>query len=177
MILAGAAAAEDVGQDVYSHTGHWGEREIEEPDAWKEDATLLPPAPEDKDLVAVPSDLGAYTLSLDAKHLSVGPDEVLRYTVVLSSRSGARNVYFEGLRCDAKEYKTYGYGTGDGQLHEFPGAAWQPVVRTGPAPYRFELMRGYFCDSVQRPRRPEVVLEMLSGNTWRRPDPGSAYDQ
>ena len=177
MALAVTVPAEEIGHKVYD-TGHWGEREIQEPEAWKEQGkSLLPPTPQAEDLVEVPSDLSGYTVSLDAKHLSLGDDWVVRYTVVLESRSGARNVYFEGLRCDTKEYKTYGYGTGGGELQEFPGSEWRPVVRSGPAPFRFELLSFYFCDSIQRPLAPEKILQILGGRSWSDPANGSIYDQ
>jgi len=48
---------------------------------------------------------------IDGRHISVGADEVVRYTLVLESRSGVRNLSFEGLRCTPNgAFKVYAYG-------------------------------------------------------------------
>ena len=39
--------------------------------------------------------------------LTVGTDGVVRYTVVVTSPAGARNVNYEGIRCDTYEWRLY----------------------------------------------------------------------
>ena len=56
-----------------------------------------------------------YTLKiyLDEKSISLAQDEIVRFTLVVETSSGTRNVFYEGLRCDTREYKTYAVGTLD----------------------------------------------------------------
>src|SRR3982074_2310115 len=44
---------------------------------------------------------------IDKNSLSVGTDGVIRYTVVVKSPAGARNVNYEGIRCDNYNWRLY----------------------------------------------------------------------
>ncbi|HYS67453.1 MAG TPA: CNP1-like family protein [Paraburkholderia sp.] len=68
----------------------------------------LPPLPQDSNLL--PFEVSGNTplqFSIDRNSLSVGSDGVVRYTVVVTSPSGARNVNYEGIRCDTYEWRLY----------------------------------------------------------------------
>ncbi|RDK04770.1 CNP1-like family protein [Paraburkholderia lacunae] len=68
----------------------------------------LPPLPQDSNLL--PFEVSGNTplqFSVDKNALSVGTDGVVRYTVVVTSPSGARNVNYEGIRCDTYEWRLY----------------------------------------------------------------------
>jgi hypothetical protein len=82
---------------------------LDKPSTWVENKVdTLPPLPQDSDLL--PFDVSQNTpleFSLDAKSVSVGSDGVVRYTVVVTSPSGARNVNYEGIRCDTYEWRLY----------------------------------------------------------------------
>ncbi len=83
---------------------------------------------------------------VDTKHLSVGKDEVVRYTLVARSNSGASNVSFEGIRCTLNgDYKIYGYGTGN-RLKPAAEMDWRRVGKSGPESYRDDLWRYHFPD-------------------------------
>jgi hypothetical protein len=82
---------------------------LDKPSNWVENKVeTLPPLPQQSDLL--PFDVSQNTplqFSLDAKSVSVGSDGVVRYTVVVTSPSGARNVNYEGIRCDTYEWRLY----------------------------------------------------------------------
>jgi len=79
-----------------------------EPRPFKEGEAILPALPSDADLIPFSvSGTGSLSFAVDAKSVSVGNDRVVRYTVVIRSQSGARNVNYEGLRCDVFERKIY----------------------------------------------------------------------
>ncbi|MCW5654640.1 CNP1-like family protein [Hydrogenophaga sp.] len=44
---------------------------------------------------------------IDPETLSLGPDWVVRYVLVARSASGALNVFYDGIRCQTAEVKTY----------------------------------------------------------------------
>ncbi|MBP0532933.1 hypothetical protein J8J19_22450, partial [Mycobacterium tuberculosis] len=64
-----------------------------------EDAVTFPAPPVDRD--AVPFDVGGrdespLRFAIDPKSVSIGKDNVVRYTVLSTSKTGARNVNYEG---------------------------------------------------------------------------------
>ena len=88
----------------------------------------LPPWPRDTDLIAFTPDgpptpfrfyIDGKNLSTDARH------EEVHYTLILESKSGIRNISFEGIRCTLRgEYKTFAYGT-NGHFARAPGDEWR----------------------------------------------------
>ena len=68
----------------------------------------MPPLPQDAESAAVRCfRQHAAAFSIDRNSLTVGTDGVVRYTVVVTSPSGARNVNYEGIRCDTYEWRLY----------------------------------------------------------------------
>lgn len=68
----------------------------------------LPPLPQASNLL--PFEVSGNTplqFAIDRNSLTVGTDGVVRYTVVVTSPSGARNVNYEGIRCDTYEWRQY----------------------------------------------------------------------
>ena len=113
---------------------------------WKEIQASLPAAPKAGDLV--PLDLGPAThnrFSVDRASVSVGPDRVVRYTVVIRTEGGARNVDYEGMRCATAEQKIYAFGRADGKWSRNDYARWAPIRFHGPNDYQGELFQHYFC--------------------------------
>jgi len=82
---------------------------LDRPSNWVENKVdELPPLPQQGNLL--PFDVSQNTplqFFLDSKSVSVGSDGVVRYTVVIRSPSGARNVNYEGIRCDTYEWRLY----------------------------------------------------------------------
>lgn len=113
---------------------------------WEEIASSLPPYPSNENLLLFKvSSATANTFMIDAASLSVGQDQVVRYTIVIESPSGARTVNFEGMRCDPAEYKIYGFGQEKGGWMENKHAAWQPFKRRSLLSYHKALFEDYFC--------------------------------
>ena len=54
------------------------------------------------------------SLFVDEASVHYGSDDVIRYTMVIVSPSGARNVTFEGMRCETGERRLYAFGRADG---------------------------------------------------------------
>ncbi|MFP3565777.1 CNP1-like family protein [Paraburkholderia sp. SIMBA_030] len=82
---------------------------LDKPTNWVENKVdTLPPLPQDSNLL--PFEVSGNTplqFSIDRNSVSVGSDGVVRYTVVVTSSSGARNVNYEGIRCDTYEWRLY----------------------------------------------------------------------
>ena len=129
-----------------------------------EESVALPAYPRDADLVefAVP---GArdFRFFIDAKSLAVGRDGVVRYTFVGRSPGGAENVSFEGLRCQAREYRVYALGHPQTHTWEAVAARWQPVGASRA--WRAVLQGEFFCRETVR--NADDALERLRQGRWR----------
>ena len=160
---------------------------------FKEDAVTFPAPPVDRD--AVPFDVGGRTdsplrFAIDPKSVSIGKDNVVRYTVLITSKTGARNVNYEGLRCDTAERRIYATLRNDSNqwvgnravdMNETanaesasmnaykPATDWQRVGNGGPTDYASALMRSYFCDvrSVAGDGKASTLVRRLGGQGAR----------
>lgn len=134
------------------------------PAPWQEQTSPLPAYPADADLLVFPVDLpgSAQTFAIDAKSLSLGSDRVVRYTAVITSASGARNVLYEGIRCEKREYRTYAYGTGGDAFRSADNEPWRDVNALGWGKFRAVLLEHFFCDDHWSPYRLNEIKRRLS---------------
>lgn len=133
-----------------------------EADIWKESAVTLPAYPADADLIEVPAAAGdTLRVFVDRKSVSRAADWVLRFTLVVQTASGVRNVFHDGLRCETREYKTYAYGSADRQLAPSGISSWQPITYFPTNAFRHRLRVHYACDDTGRARSPEEFLNEL----------------
>jgi hypothetical protein len=85
---------------------------------WTEVEVPPPPPVRTDSLVAVDVPGTELRFGIDPQSVAIGADKVVRYVVVATSRSGAVNAMYEGVRCDRAEYRVYA---------RYSGAAWNPV--------------------------------------------------
>ena len=134
---------------------------IESP-AWKEEASGLPAYPENDHLLEVPASLPGsdFRIFIDPDSLSVGGDRVVRYTVVIVSSSGVRNISYEGLHCGSDEYRRYAYGSDD-KWFPIEASPWQKVRDIGMDHYRHVLYWDYLCNPLRLNLDTAAMLESL----------------
>lgn len=138
---------------------------------WEEGSVKIPDYPNDGDLLEFIVD-GAddrFEYFIDTKSLSIGKDDsVIRYTLVVKSTTGtgAENVFYEGIRCDSGEYKTYAFGAGDGKFKPFREPTWRPIENLKHMKYRVDLHEHYLCHSVF-PRKPEEAINVIKHPQWK----------
>ena len=135
-----------------------------EDEQWVEGSFELPAYPDDDALLPVPGQSVASGLEvfLDPASISIGDDGVSRYTVVLVSRRGARNVIYEGLRCSAVSHRVYAFGDGRGGFGKLQEERWERLKpQSGTYGYRYVLARSIICDQYNRARTPAEVDAQL----------------
>jgi hypothetical protein len=128
------------GQDfiyLLERTQNWVETQVDK----------LPPMPRAADLL--PFEVSATTnlqFAVDAASVSVGTDGVVRYTIVITSPQGARNVYYEGLRCETYEWRRYAAADDSGEQWD-RGAAngWRRIENSQLNAYQAALYQDYMC--------------------------------
>jgi hypothetical protein len=122
----------------------------------------LPAFPQDGDLI--PFEVGSVTdkrFLIDEKSVSVDKDGVIRYSVVVLSSAGARNVSFEGMRCPTGERRVYAFGRNDGTWSKARGSKWAGI-RGSENTYPVALFSDYFCVIGQRAvMTPEDAIRVL----------------
>jgi hypothetical protein len=146
---------------------------FKELEAWKEQVSAqLPPWPKDADLVEFHTEGLAtpFRYYIDTKSLSVDAQKIVRYTVVVESGSGARNVAHEGIRCTPNgQHRLYAYGVG-GKFQLVADTQWHGLQDPGVPPYARDLTRFYLCVPLKfEPRPLKEMPRILSG----RGDPGA----
>ena len=132
----------------FSAQAEWGqfEYDFDQDKPWSEVAVKLPPFPKDENLI--PFNVSSATRNrhfVDANSISVGEDQVVRYTVVIEAAGGAKNVLFEGLRCESGERRLYAYGHPGGTWSKARNAGWEDVKFRSLFSYRKALFEDHFC--------------------------------
>lgn len=86
--------------------------------------------------------------AIDPKSLEIGTDGVVRYTVVITSPAGARNVRYEGIRCgDGQQWKMYAAIDENGDAWEPDSSTdWEKIQYNSLNAYQNTLAHDYFCD-------------------------------
>ena len=134
--LAGASMAQNRLDELFDDSSK----------SWTEIAVQLPPLPEPANLLSFDvSNLTTQKFAIDAKSLSVGSDGVVRYTLVATSSSGAKNISHEGIRCAANERKIYALGHADGSWSRARRDQWEPIINNAVNRQQAALAQDYFC--------------------------------
>ncbi len=83
--------------------------------------------------------------SIDPKSISVGEDDVVRYTLIVKSSEGAMNITFEGINCRSREIKLYAFGRADGTWSRNRYAKWSPILYKDRDRQHHMLYDDFFC--------------------------------
>ena len=135
------------------------------PAVWQETAVTLPAAPIKENLLSFnPNASGTMKFALDAKSLTVEKDEVVRYTLVITSASGASNVSYEGIRCKTMEKKSYAFGQADNSWAVAKRDAWDAIADGRVNRQHITLAKDFFCDGSRVAGKAETIIERIRRN-------------
>lgn len=113
---------------------------------WQELDVSLPPAPKQENLI--PFYVSAATENkffIDGDSLSVGSDGVVRYSLLVLTPEGGRNLTFEGMRCEARERRIYASGRRDGTWSPVRKVEWVRILDAYANRQHAALFLEYFC--------------------------------
>ncbi|MFZ6742931.1 CNP1-like family protein [Undibacterium sp. JH2W] len=136
--------------------------EEEDDKEWHEVALQLPEAPKPENLLNFYKS-PSQTFAIDTKSLIVAADGTIRYTMVATSSGGARNISFEGLRCQSYEVKLYAFGRPDGTWSRSRRNQWDAITNTGVNKQHATLYSEYFCEGKTVAGKASVLLDKLRG--------------
>ncbi len=156
LLLAGACAAAQAQQGF--------EQEFEDENKpWREIQAQIPPYPKAENLFQVEGyPASPYRYFLDTASVSVDPDGVVRYSLVLRTPGGAENVSFEGIRCATRERRLYAFGRPDGSWSRARGSRWERIeANIRQAQHHLTLYRDFFCPDGSIVRDRDEIMSGL----------------
>lgn len=124
-------------------------RNWDDPDQvkWEEKDYQLPAFPKDENLIEFyVSATATNKYFIDASSINIGKDDkVVRYVLVVKTAGGAKNVSYEGLRCDENQLRIYATGHTDGTWAVVRNSEWRPLRNLTLNQQQGALARNYFC--------------------------------
>ena len=133
--------------------------------SWQEIAVQLPAVPSAADLIPFyVSATATQEFALDGKSLSIGPDGVIRYTLVATSPAGAKNTSYEGIRCQTFEKKSYAFAHADGSWARSRRDQWEPIMRNAANRQQAVLAQDFFCENKSISGNRDIILQRLRNN-------------
>jgi len=116
---------------------------------WQEIIVSLPASPKEPDLIPLlVYENPTYKYYIDSLSLNVsGEDNIVHYTIVIESPSGVRNIFNEGIRCDTRSYRQYGFALWGKPFSPIDEGQWQPISSRGVTKFRTNLYEYFFCES------------------------------
>ncbi len=139
----------------------WADSEFEEKPA-KESEVTLPAFPQAENLI--PFEGSATTdnkYMVDSASLSVSNDSVVRYTLVIVSSSGARNVSYEAMNCLTSERRLYALGHSDETWSRARSDQWVKIQDNTVNRHYAELYTNYFCPIGMTLRNADEARQVL----------------
>jgi hypothetical protein len=137
---------------------------FDRPSTWTENKVdTLPPLPQAGDLL--PFNVSQNTplqFAIDAKSLTVDSDGVVRYSIVITSPSGARNVNYEGIRCEDYQWKLYaGLNADHDGWDRTVQNDWSRIQNGDLNAYHAALYQDYFCTSKMPTGKADAILNNI----------------
>jgi hypothetical protein len=108
----------------------------------------IPPPPYPKDSNLTEFYLRGQTSNrffIDTSSLTVGPDRIVRFALVVRTPEDIQTTTFSGLRCNEREWKDYAYGRSDHTWTVDPAPQWRPIQDLVLNNYRRTLYSDYMC--------------------------------
>jgi hypothetical protein len=113
---------------------------------WQEFEVQLPAAPRQESLLSFyVSAATENRFFVDGSTLGVGKEGVVRYVLVVLTPGGARNVTFEGIRCETRERRIYASGRQDGSWSKARKNEWVRIQDAYANRHHAALFLDYFC--------------------------------
>ena len=103
------------------------------------------------------SNPGGNRYFIDGATFAIGPDEVLRYTLVIRTSAGTDNVTFEGMRCANGTYRVFAHGN-DSKWAPAQGGSWR---ETATSRWEHELRTRYLCPMRLRVQTVAEAMDAL----------------
>ena len=100
--------------------------------------------------------------AIDASSIAVDQGRMVRFALLVTSRSGARNVSYEAIRCDRRERKLLAIGRTDGSWSISADNPWRPIaVNDSVNRQHLELFNRLCAGGAVAAQKPQALRERL----------------
>lgn len=142
--------------------------QVEEPQ-WKESDVPSPPAFDISKLLTFEvSSASSLVYGVDPATISITQsDGVVRYVMVATSASGARNIMYEGLRCATGEFKTYARYSVDGRWGLVSNPEWRSMFGNLPSKHALRFAKAGACDNMTPASSVRELASQLKNPSFR----------
>jgi hypothetical protein len=130
---------------------------------WADSPVQFPAAPVSENLLRFYTN-DSQSFFIDSKSVSIVADGSLRYTIVSTSQSGAKNISYEGLRCDSYEKRLFAFGRGDGSWSPSRNSAWSEISNKGINKQHSSLAWDFVCETGSIAGNVEKIIHRLKTN-------------
>ena len=170
-----AAAAVMLAASAHAQWREWDSEFDEGKKTWQEIQAQIPAFPKPDALVRVPTETATpHQFFVDTRSITLGEDEVMRFTVVAKTAGGATNVTYEGMRCETQQRKLYAIGRSDGTWVRARDTQWHKVLLRDLTPHHHALYHQFFCNERTRPTAVRIAIDALKRGEGL--NPGSRTD-
>jgi len=107
-------------------------------------------------------------ISIDPDTLMVGGDGVVRYVVVMTGSSGVSNAFYEGIRCETREVKTYARRSSSGDWTMTTAPVWRGLEDNMPSHHAQAMASQGVCTASTAGTREEILRALDKGRTSPR---------
>jgi CNP1-like family len=136
---------------------------------WKESEVPPPPAFDVGKLVTLEvSPNSSLVYGVDPASVSISKsDGLVRYVMVASSASGARNVMYEGIRCATGEFKTYARYSPEGRWSVVGNPEWRSLFGNMPSQHALRFAKAGACDNATPVGSVKELVTRLKNPNFR----------
>ena len=136
---------------------------------WQESDVPLPPAFDMSKLLTFEvSSASSLVYGVDPATISITQsDGVVRYVMVATSASGARNIMYEGLRCATGEFKTYARYSVDGRWGLVSNPEWRSMFGNLPSKHALRFAKAGACDNMTPASSVRELASQLKNPSFR----------
>lgn len=137
---------------------------VDNPD-WQETEVPAPPKFDPNRRIAI--DMPPYVsmqFGVDPGTLAITPDGIVRYVMVAMSPSGSLNAFYEGIRCNTGEVKTYARANANGFWTIVKEPEWRGLDDRQPSKHALALARQGACEGNASANSAADILRKLTAH-------------
>jgi hypothetical protein len=128
---------------------------------WREAEAPTPPALNTDKLIELEMPRSSLRFGVDPASVSIGPDGIVRYVVVARSSTGTVNAFYEGIRCNTAEVKTYARHTPGSGWVKAQNADWKPLHEVSNSRHSLLIARSGACSGHSPNRTAATIVRDL----------------
>lgn len=130
---------------------------------WVDSPVTLPAAPLRENLIRFYSNSNQ-VFFIDSKSISIVADGSVRFTLVSNSQAGAKNISYEGLRCDTNQKRLFAFGRADGSWSNSRRNEWDSFNNKGVNQHHSSLAWDFMCEGGSVAGDVDKIIQRIRQN-------------